>query len=241
MTALSPQDAAKQAAAEAAVAQVRDGMTLGLGTGSTMDFALVALGRRIREEGLKVSGIPTSIRTEERARALGIPLTDFSQVDRLDLAIDGADEVHETTLALIKGLGGALLREKIVAAAAARFVVIVDRGKVVQSLGSRAPVPVEVVRFGHESTARRLAELGGAPRLRQGSNGPLVTDGGNLIYDCGGFAPITDPAALARRLSETVGVAGHGLFIGMADQAIVADADGGITRLHATSGAARGE
>ena len=159
---MTDQDALKQAAAEAAVAQVRDGMKLGLGTGSTIAFALDALARRIRDESLRIAGIPTSRRTEARARELGIPLTSFAETEELDLAIDGADEVVEGSLALIKGLGGALLRERIVAAAAKRFIVIVDRSKVSDSFGSRAPIPVEVVPFGHEATARRLGRSAAA-------------------------------------------------------------------------------
>ena len=142
-------------------------MRLGLGTGSTMRHAVAALARRIAAEGLHVTCIPTSIETEQQARALGIPLADFAAIDRLDLAIDGADEVERGTLRLIKGLGGALLREKIVAQAAARFVILADASKVVDTLGARAPLPIEVTRFGHEQTARRIAALGGAPTLRR--------------------------------------------------------------------------
>jgi len=220
------QDDAKRESAEAAVAMVETGMALGLGTGSTVEFVLIALARRIRDENLEVAGIPTSIRTETRARELGIPLTDFAETTHLDLAIDGADEVLEGSLALIKGLGGALLREKIVAAAARRFVVVADETKLVQSLGSHAPLPVEVSRFGHESTARRLTALGGAPKLRAASGQPLVTDGGNYIYDCAGFAPIADPERLSRLLSTTVGVVGHGLFLDMATEALIAGPTG---------------
>ena len=228
----SAQDLGKRAAAEAAAALVETGMRLGLGTGSTVHFVLQALGRRVREEGLAVIGVATSVRTETEAHGLGIPITDFSAVDGLDLAIDGADEVERGSLRLIKGLGGALLREKIVAQAARRFVIVADPGKIVVVLGERAPLPVEVTRFGHEQVARRIAALGGAPVLRAGAGGsPFVTDGGNHIYDCPGFAPIRDPFTLERRLFAIAGVIETGLFLEMAERAIIGSADGGSTVL----------
>jgi ribose 5-phosphate isomerase A len=228
MGGLSGADGQKRAAAEAAVALVEDGMLLGLGTGSTMVFAVDALGRRVREQGLRVRGVATSVRTEEQARALGIPLTDFASVSALDLAIDGADEVEAGTLRLIKGLGGALLREKIVAEAARRFVVVADAGKVVARLGERAPVPVEVVRFGHEVTARRLSELGGAPVLRSGSDkAPFVTDNGNLIYDCH-TGPVADARAFGAALKGIAGVVESGLFLDGVEQAIIGESDGSV-------------
>ena len=157
-------DAARQAAAEAALGLVRDGMVLGLGTGSTMEFAL----RGIAARGLRVTGVPTSEQTASRARALGIALTDLEHVERLDLAIDGADEVASGSLDLVKGLGGALLREKIVAAAAARFVIVADRVKLVDRLCVRVSLPVEVARFGHGATGRRRAgHAARAARRRQ--------------------------------------------------------------------------
>ena len=167
MGGLTEADGQKRAAAEAAVALVEDGMVLGLGTGSTMVFAVDALGAARARAGLAGARRPDLGRTEEQARALGIPLADFAAVSALDLAIDGADEVENGTLRLIKGLGGALLREKIVAEAARRFVVVADASKVVARLGERAPVPVEVVRFGHEVD-------GAAPRgLRGGAGAPF--------------------------------------------------------------------
>jgi ribose 5-phosphate isomerase A len=224
--ALSAADEGKRAAAEAAVALVENGMRLGLGTGSTVHFVLQALGRRVREEGLAVTGIATSIRTEQEAGALNIPMTGFAELDALDLAIDGADEVERGSLRLIKGLGGALLREKVVAQMARRFVVVADESKIVDTLGARAPLPVEVTQFGHEQIARRLAALGGAPVLRGGDT-PYVTDGGHYIYDCGGFAPIRDPFTLERRLRAVAGVVESGLFLEMAEQAIIGTAAGG--------------
>jgi len=228
---LSPQEQGKRAAGEAAAALVQDGMRLGLGTGSTVRWVLEALGRRIKEEGLRVTGIPTSEQTAERSRALGIPLTDFAATEALDLCIDGADEVERGTLRLIKGLGGALLREKIVAEASSRFIAVVDGSKIVGTLGEKAPLPVEVTAFGWEATARRLAALGGAPVLRQRDGAPVRTDGGNLVLDCGGFAPIRDPEGLQARIKTIAGVVETGLFLGGAEQAIVGQADGSSTIL----------
>lgn len=218
-------DRLKRLAAEAAVAMVEDGMVLGLGTGSTMAFALEALAERITQ-GLRVTGVPTSDRTAALARTLGIPLTDFAAHQRLDLAIDGADEVERGTLNLIKGLGGALLYEKIVAAASDRFVVIADGGKLVHRLGERSPLPVEIVPFGQEATLRRLADAGLTPILRETSGGLYRTDGGHHIADCR-TGPIADPAAMDRSLRTMTGVVDTGLFIGMADRAIIG-VDGGV-------------
>jgi ribose 5-phosphate isomerase A len=215
-------DAQKRAAAEAAVALVRDGMVVGLGTGSTARFAIDALAERVRR-GLRIVGVATSERSATQARDGGIPLSSLSEHRRIALTIDGADEIASGSLDLIKGLGGALLREKIVAAASDRLVIVADAAKLVDRLGVTAPVPVEVVLFGWETTAERLASLGGDPVLRRGADGqPFRTDGGNLILDCG-FGPIADAAALEQRLSGVVGVVETGLFIGMADMALVAD------------------
>ena len=222
----------KKAAAEAAVHLVADGMTLGLGTGSTVAFALDALARRIQAEGLRIRGVATSERTAARARALGIALTDLAAVPELDLAIDGADEVEEASLCLIKGHGGALLREKIVASSARRFVVIVDESKVVPRLGTRMSVPVEVVRFAHVATARRLERLAGPAVLRPGADGaPFITDNGNVIYDVQNCGPIVDPAALERDLDAIVGVVESGLFTSGVERAIVGAADGAVRTL----------
>ena len=228
----SERDRLKRAAAVTAVAKVRTGMTLGLGTGSTMCFALDEIARRMREEGLRVAGIPTSLRTEARARQLGIPVTAFAETETLDLALDGADELLPGSLTLIKGLGGALLRERIVAAAARRFVVIVDGSKLADRFASRVPVPIEVVPFGHESTARRLAKLGLRPVLRVDSDGaPVTTDGGNVLYDAHDIDAGTGPEALAAALRRTVGVIDSGIFIRMATEAIVAESPTVIRRL----------
>jgi len=226
------QDPLKRAAAIAAAAEIESGMKLGLGTGSTVAFVLDEIAKRIRQEGLKIAGIPSSLRTEARARELGIPLITFAETETLDLVIDGADEVLPGSLTLIKGLGGALLRERIVAAAGRRFTVVVDRSKVAIRFASLAPVPIEVVAFGHEATARRLARLGFHPVLRLDDNGaPVTTDGGNLLYDLHDVEAGTDPAALAARLRQTIGVIDSGIFIRMATEAIVAESPTDIRRL----------
>ncbi len=220
-------DMAKRAAADAAAALVQDGMVVGLGSGSTLAYVVAALGRRVRDEGLRIVGIPTSTETEALALAEGITLAELDGSQIIDLAIDGADEVETGTLRLIKGLGAALLREKIVVEASRRFVVVADGSKIVTHLGERAPLPVEVVRFGQGSTARRLGELGGKPVLRLDKSGqPRITDGGNVIYDCGGFAPIRDPFTLQRQLKAIAGVVESGLFLECAEQAIIGAADG---------------
>jgi ribose 5-phosphate isomerase A len=218
-------DALKRAAAEAAVELVEDGMIVGLGTGSTAAFAIDALARRHRQ-GLRFLGIPTSERTAAQAKAAGIPLTSFAEHRQIDLTIDGADEVERGTLNLIKGLGGALLREKIVAAASRRLAIIVDGAKLVDRLGTRAPVPVEVVAFGLEATRTALEVLGASARLRLLPAGePFVTDSGNRILDCN-FGPITEPARLEERIRRVIGVVESGLFISRADPVFVADAAG---------------
>jgi ribose 5-phosphate isomerase A len=219
-----PQEAAKRKAAESAVALVKDGMAVGLGTGSTAYFAIEALSRRVRQ-GLLITAIATSERSAAQARAGGIRLVTFAEQKHLDLTIDGADEIARSSLNLIKGLGGALLREKIVAAASARLVIVADSRKLVDHLGA-TPLPVEVVQFGYETTAARISALGGHPRLRRADNAaPFRTDGGNFILDCD-FGAIDDPRALDRALSQTIGVIESGLFIGMAHVAFVADATG---------------
>lgn len=224
-SAAADRDAFKRAAAEAAVGMVQDGMIVGLGSGSTAAFAVAALAHRHRQ-GLKFLGIPTSQRTAAQAKAAGIPLTSFAEHRQIDLTIDGADEVERGTLNLIKGLGGALLREKIVAAASRRLAIVVDGSKLVDRLGSRTPVPVEVTPFGLEATQASLEVLGATvrPRLSPTSE-PFVTDGSNRILDCA-FGPIADPARLEKRIEGIVGVIESGLFIGRADPVFVADALG---------------
>jgi ribose 5-phosphate isomerase A len=228
-------DEQKRVAAEAAVALVQDGMVVGLGTGSTAAFAIDALAERVRQ-GLRILGIPTSEHSAAQARDGGITLTTFAEHRRIDLTIDGADEIAVASLNLVKGLGGALLREKIVAAASDRLVIVADTPKLVERLGTNVPVPVEVVPFGWETTAGRLAALGADPVLRRGGDGqPFHTDGGNFILDCR-FGSIADAAALERALSGVVGVVETGLFIGMADMALVAGDDGVRTLVREGSG-----
>jgi ribose 5-phosphate isomerase A len=232
MPALSRSDTGglKRAAAARALDFVEDGMKLGLGTGSTADLFLELLAKRIRS-GLKIVGTPTSQRTADNARTLGIPIRDLDELGSLDLAVDGADEA-DGNLDLIKGGGGALLREKIVAASAKRMIVIGDETKLVERLGA-FPVPVEVIPFGHVTTraricaaAERLAYRGLAPALRQTQDGqPYRTDNANYIYDCP-FCAIADASALALALSSIPGVVEHGLFIGMASALVIAGSTG---------------
>jgi ribose 5-phosphate isomerase A len=209
----------KRAAAERAVAEIRDGMVLGLGSGSTAAFAIEALAARAAT-GLNIVGIPSSERSAALARRLGVPLATFAEHRRIDLTIDGADQVERGTLALVKGLGGALLREKIVASASARMIVVIDETKLVDRLGGRTPLPVEIVAFGWQTVLERLTVIGCAPRLRLLDEAPFVTDGGNYIVDCD-IAEISDPAGLEARLSSIVGVVETGLFVGLASTVMV--------------------
>lgn len=213
----------KRKAGERAAEYVEDGMVLGLGTGSTTYHALVAIGRLVKR-GYELEGVPTSFATERLARELGIPLVDMDEVDGIDLTIDGADEV-DPRKRLIKGMGGALLREKIVASASREEIIVVDEGKLVQMLGTRSMLPVEVIQFGHTLTARRLGALGCTPHLR-GGDSPYITDNGHLIYDCA-FDGIDEPEALEAAINGIPGVLENGLFIGLASRIIVAN-DGGI-------------
>jgi ribose 5-phosphate isomerase A len=218
-------NALKRAAAEAAVELVEDRMVVGLGTGSTAAFAVEALAQRHRQ-GLRFLAIPTSDRTATQARAAGVPLTSFTEHRQIDLTIDGADEAERRTLNLIKGLGGALLHEKIVAVASRRLAIVVDGAKLVEQLGTRAPVPVEVVAFGLEATQAALEDLGSSTRMRRCPAGePFITDSGNRIVDCV-FGRIADPAQLEDRIRRVVGVVECGLFIHLADVVFVADAKG---------------
>ena len=215
-------DEAKRAAAEAAVAaEVGSGMMLGLGTGTTASHVVVTLGRLLRDGALHdIVGVPTSEATAQLAREQGIPLTTLAEQPRLSVCLDGADEIGPG-LGLVKGLGGALLREKIVASAADRFVVVADASKRVARLGQHAPVPVEVIPFGEAVCARALRALGADPVPREG----FVTDEGNRILDCG-FGPLDDPGRLAEAIRSIPGVVEHGLFLGMAEMAYVGGPDG---------------
>lgn len=215
----------KRAAALRAVEYVRDGMKVGLGTGSTAALAVEALGERVRD-GLMIVGVPTSERTAALARQLGIPLATLEECPQLDITIDGADEVDLATLNVIKGLGGALLREKVVALASKYEVLAVDESKVVARLGDHTPVPVEVVQFGWTNTAEVLRALGCDPRRRIADGGePYVTDSGNYLLDCH-FGGIDDPPGLASRIKATTGVVEHGLFISIAHRVVIAGGEG---------------
>jgi ribose 5-phosphate isomerase A len=223
---LSLQDQWKKEAGEAAAKLVEPDMVVGLGTGSTATFAITALGRRVAEEGLRIVAIPTSERTAELARAVKIPLTTFADHTQIDLTIDGADEVLPGPLYLIKGHGGALLREKIVAAASKRMIVVADDTKLVKHLGELVSVPAEVVPFGWQVTARRLAELGGNPTMRlDATHEPYVTDGGHYILNCA-FGPLKDPKEIAHHLDHVVGLVEHGLFLKFASEALMAGRNG---------------
>ena len=212
----------KKVAGERAIEFIKDGMTVGLGTGSTVHWTLMRLGSMVKK-GFKVRAVPTSRRTEELALEFGVRLVTFAEVRELDLTIDGADEISPA-LDLIKGAGGALLREKLIAAASKRLVIVAEEKKLVPALG-RAPLPVEVVPFAWEATAQRVGELNCVPTLRLETGEPYVTDNGNYILDCA-CGMINDPASTNRTLKLLPGVVETGLFIGMADVAVVAAEDG---------------
>jgi ribose 5-phosphate isomerase A len=223
---LSQQDQWKKEAGVVAAKLVEDGMVVGLGTGSTARFAISEIGRRVATEGLRILGIPTSDRTADQARTEKIPLTSFAEHTQIDLTIDGADEVLPGPLYLIKGHGGALLREKIVAAASKRMAVVADDTKLVKCLGELVSVPVEVVPFGWQVTARRLADLGGKPTLRLGQDQkPYLTDSGHYILNCA-FGPMNDPKETAHHLDHVVGLIEHGLFLKFATEAFIAGPNG---------------
>ncbi|QEX16222.1 ribose-5-phosphate isomerase A [Hypericibacter terrae] len=198
---------------------IEDGMVVGLGSGSTAALAVEALAARIAQ-GLRVVGIPTSEATAALARRLGVPLTSFAEHSHVDITIDGADQVERRSLTLIKGRGGALLREKIVASASDRMIVVVDETKLVARLGGATPLPVEIVAFGSQTVIARLKALGCAPTLRLKGDEIFFTDGGNLIADCA-MAEIPDPAALEARLAAVTGVIETGLFIGLATEILI--------------------
>jgi ribose 5-phosphate isomerase A len=224
-------DARKLAAAETAAALVEEGMVVGLGSGSTASLAVAAVGRRVAQ-GLRIVAIPTSETTAVQARGLGIPLVTLEDRDHIDLTIDGADEIERGSLDLVKGLGGALLREKIVASVTRRLVIVADESKLVDRLGAGGlPIPVEVVPFGWQTTARRLRALGAEWTQRLDTAGqPFITDGGHIILDCR-FQALDSARALQQRLDGTVGVVEHGIFPGMTSEAIVGRSAGEPLRL----------
>ena len=215
-------DLEKETAARAAVELVRDGQIVGLGTGSTAAYAVRFLGERV-QAGLKIKGIPTSVRTKELATNLGIPLATLDEFQQIDITIDGADEI-DPELRLIKGGGGALLREKIVASVTRQFVVIADSSKQVASLG-KFPVPVEVIPFAQTLVAKKIESLGASVKAREYAYGnPFVTDEGHHILDCT-FGVIFDAESLAKELDHMPGVVEHGLFLGMASVALIGQGD----------------
>jgi len=214
-----PQDLAR--VAQAALTRVADGMLLGLGTGRAAEAFIEALGARVRA-GLRVRGVPTSNRSEQLARRVNIEVLSLEDVTRLDIAFDGADEVTPD-LALTKGLGGALLRERVVAYEADRFIVLVTPEKLVEKLGSRTPIPIEVVPFATPSATRHLNELGGMAVVRKKADGfPFVTDNQNWILDTD-FGPIDEPARLDGAARKIPGIVDTGIFLEMADVVLVGD------------------
>jgi ribose 5-phosphate isomerase A len=220
---MSLTDSEKAAAARKSLEYVKEGMIVGLGSGSTATFAIQFLGEQVRQ-GLKIRGIPTSRASGELARSLSIPLTSFDEVDHTDVTIDGADEVAPG-LALIKGGGGALLHEKIVASSSRKLVIVADDHKMVEHLG-RFPLPVEVIPFAAGPIKKQLEKIGANPVLRAGQDGsPYITDEGNYIFDCH-YEKILDPPAVAQTLKSMTGVVEHGLILGLASVAVVAGPNG---------------
>ncbi|HJJ55346.1 MAG TPA: ribose-5-phosphate isomerase RpiA [Methanocorpusculum sp.] len=211
--------AAKRDAGFRAADMVTDGMIIGLGTGSTVFFAMERLGERIKKEGLNIRGVPTSHQTAQRAEEYGIPLTTLSLHPKLDLAIDGADQVSPEKF-LVKGRGAALLREKIVADAAEKFIVVIDESKSVPGLS--AAIPLEVLPFAYGSVCRRLRELGGDPVMRNGvkKDGPVISDNGNYIFDCA-FGEIKDPKSLEKAINAIPGILECGIFSTLTEKTTV--------------------
>jgi ribose 5-phosphate isomerase A len=221
----------KRQAAERAVEFVESGMVVGLGFGSTARYAVERIAQRLATGDLRdIVAVPTALQVEREARRLGIPLTSLDEHPQIDLTIDGADEV-DPNLDLIKGGGGALLREKIVAQASRREIIVVDESKLSEKLGTRFPVPVEVLPFGRGAMAQYLEQLGAAIALRLAPSGqPFETDQGNWILDAT-FGPLEDPRPVADQLDREAGIVAHGLFLGLATDVIVAG-QGGLRHLH---------
>ncbi len=219
-------NAMKKLVAEAAVDRyVKDGMYVGLGTGSTAKFMIERIGELVKQ-GYDLTCAATSVQSEELARSLGVKVLDINDIDHLDVTIDGADEV-DPTMQLIKGLGGALLREKIVAAATGKEIIIADESKIVQKLGTKAPLPVEVIRFGHLKTKFALEKQGCKAELRMKDGEPFITDSGNYIYDCR-FESIERPFFLESRIDTIPGVVENGLFLNTAYDVLISKPDGTI-------------
>ena len=215
---------AKQAAAERAVDFIQDGMTLGLGTGSTVQYALEKLAGRVKE-GMKIIGVPTSKKTEISAQALGIPLASLEEIEAIDLTIDGADEI-DPQFCMIKGGGGALLREKIIASITKTEIIVVGRDKLVEVLGKDFLLPVEVLSFGWKITIAQIEKMGCSAHLRKHENDdPVISDNGNYIVDCN-FGGIPNPAELEGKIDRIPGVLEIGLFVGLAQKLIIGEDNG---------------
>jgi ribose 5-phosphate isomerase A len=223
--ALSAEEMKKLVAREAVDRYVKDGMSIGLGTGSTAKFMIERIGELVAT-GYDLTCTTTSVQSEELAKSLGIKVVDLDEIGVLDVTIDGADEV-DPGMQLIKGLGGALLREKIVAAATEREIIIADQSKLVDKLGTKAPLPVEVLKFGHKHTKFALEQQGCKATLRMKGGEPFVTDGGNYIYDCK-FECIEKPFFLESRIDVIPGVVENGLFLNTAFDVLIANPDGSI-------------
>ena len=215
---MNEMDLPKQRAAEKALELIRDGQVVGLGTGSTAKFAIEGIARLVRE-GLSLKGVPTSIATERMARELGIPLIDLNEAGKIDITVDGADEV-DPDFNMIKGGGGALTREKLVALASTKRVILVDETKLVSRLGESRLLPIEVLPFARRMSASLLTELGCVANIRLQGETPFVTDNGNSILDCE-FGPIDEPGTLEKRIKIIPGVVECGLFIGIADSLVI--------------------
>ena len=221
----------KRIVAEKAVdTYVKDKMNVGLGTGSTTYYAIKRIGQLVNENGYDLTCVATSVQSENLARECGIRVVDIDEVDKLDVTIDGADEI-DPKMNLIKGLGGALLREKIVAAATVQEIIIADGSKIVEKLGTKAPLPVEVLRFGHEHTKNALRMQRCDPVLRMKDGEPFVTDGGNYIYDCRFPEGIDNPFFIESRIDVIPGVVENGLFLNTAFEALVCDTEGNIAKV----------
>lgn len=231
-------EALKRVAANEAVQLVRDGMVVGLGSGSTAELFLAALADKVKA-GLNVTGVPTSVRVASLAEAAGIPIRPLEEVGAIDLTVDGADEILLPDLALIKGRGAALLREKLVATSTARLCIVADDSKMVGKLGELQPVPVAVIPFGWKQTAERVQALGCEAVLRVANGRPVVSDDGLFLLDCR-FPPMERPADVAAALKGVTGVVEYGIFLGLAAQAIVAGSNG-ITVLTPSTATARPE
>ncbi len=218
----------KKKAAETAVDRfIKDGMVVGLGTGSTAYYAILRIAELVSKKGFNITCVATSEASASLARENGLKVVDISEVEAIDVTIDGADEV-DPNMNLIKGLGGALLREKIVAAATIKEVIIVDESKLVDRLGTKAPLPVEVVRFGHSKTAFALRAQGSEPVLRMSGDEPFVTDGGNYIYDCRFTEGISKGFFLQAAIDSIPGVVECGMFLNMTAAVVIAHSDGKV-------------